>query len=113
MNQENLATFKERLEKLKNEILLLIQDEEDSTVTREALDDIDQTSDMLAREMGSMLSKNHKTNLMKVEQALKRIKEKSYGKCMECSADIPVARLQVLPFAELCVRCQEEQEKYA
>jgi RNA polymerase-binding protein DksA len=113
MNQENLATFKERLEKLKNEILLLIQDEEDSTVTREALDDIDQTSNMLAREMGSKLSKNHKTNLMKVEQALRRIKEKSYGKCMECSADIPAARLQVLPFAELCVRCQEEQEKYA
>ncbi len=113
MNQENLTTFKERLERLKNEILLLIQDEEDSTVTREALDDIDHTSDMLAREMGSMLSKNHKTNLMKVEQALKRIKEKNYGKCMECSTDIPVARLQVLPFAELCVRCQEEQEKYA
>ena len=113
MNQENLTTFKERLERLKNEILLLIQDEDDSTVTREALDDIDQTSDMLAREMGSMMSKNHKNNLMKVEQALKRIKEKNYGKCMECSTDIPVARLQVLPFAELCVRCQEEQEQYA
>ena len=113
MNQKDLATFEKRLERLKNEILLLIQDEEDSTVTREALDDIDQASNMLAREMGSMMSKNHKNNLVKVEEALKRIREKSYGRCMECRADIPVVRLQVLPFAELCVRCQEEQEKYA
>lgn len=113
MNQKDLATFEKRLERLKNEILLLIQDEEDSTVTREALDDIDQASNMLAREMGSMMSKNHKNNLVKVEEALKRIRERTYGKCMECRADIPVARLQVLPFAELCVRCQEEQEKYA
>lgn len=113
MNQKDLVTFEERLERLKNEILLLIQDEEDSTVTREALDAVDQASDMLAREMGSMMSKNHKNNLFKVEDALKRIKEKTYGRCMECRADIPVARLQVLPFAELCVRCQEEQEKFA
>ncbi len=112
MNKEDVAKFKERLEKLKAEILVLIQDEEDHNITREALDDIDQTSDMLAREMGSKMSSNHKNNLIKVEEALKRIREKTYGKCMECGADIPVPRLQVLPFADLCVNCQNEHERY-
>jgi len=113
MNQDNLAKFKERLEKLKSDILSLILDEEDSTITREALDDVDHTSDMLAREMGSKLSTSHKNNLRKVEEALKRIKEQSYGKCMECGTDIPSKRLEILPFAEYCIACQEEFEKYA
>lgn len=112
MNQKDVAKFKERLEKLRVEILSLIQDEEDQSITREALDDIDQTSDMLAREMGSKMSSNHKNSLIKVEEALKRIKENTYGKCAECGADIPVPRLEILPFAELCINCQNEHERY-
>lgn len=113
MNQNDLARFRERLEKHKSEVLSLILNEDDSTATREALDDVDHTSDMLAREMGSRLSSSHKNNLRKVDEALKRINEKSYGNCMECGADIPIKRLEILPFAELCVQCQEEYEKYA
>lgn len=113
MNDENLAKFKERLEKLKSDILSLIQEEEDTHIVREALDDVDQTSDMLAREMGSKLSSSHKNNLRKVEEALKRIRDHSYGICADCGTNIPIKRLEVLPFAELCIDCQTEYEKYA
>jgi len=113
MNDENLAKFKERLEKLKSDILSLIHEEDDTHIVREALDDADQTSDMLAREMGSKLSSSHKNNLRKVEEALKRIRERSYGICIDCGTNIPIKRLEVLPFAELCIDCQTEYEKYA
>ena len=113
MNENNLVKFKERLENFRRDILSLVLKEEDSTITREALDDVDHTSDMLAREMGSRLSSSHKNNLRKIEEALRRINKKSYGKCMECDADIPIKRLEILPFAELCIQCQEEYEQDA
>ena len=49
--------------------------------------------------------------LKELEAALERIADASYGKCDVCGGDIPPPRLQALPFATLCVKCQAEAEK--
>jgi DnaK suppressor protein len=43
--------------------------------------------------------------LSKVERALERIDDGSYGTCESCGKSIPLARLDVLPYASLCVDC--------
>ena len=43
--------------------------------------------------------------LSKVEHALERIEQGQYGICESCGAAIPVERLDVLPYATLCVEC--------
>jgi len=43
--------------------------------------------------------------LHKVERALAHIAAGTYGKCESCGNDIPVARLDALPYATLCVDC--------
>ena len=43
--------------------------------------------------------------LHKVEHALARIAAGDYGICESCGNDIPVARLDALPYATLCVNC--------
>lgn len=43
--------------------------------------------------------------LHKVEHALARIDAGDYGICESCGNDIPVARLDALPYATLCVNC--------
>lgn len=43
--------------------------------------------------------------LHKVEHALSRIALGSYGSCESCGNDIPVARLDALPYATFCVNC--------
>lgn len=43
-----------------------------------------------------------------IEQALERIEEGVYGRCEECSAVIPKARLNALPFTTHCVNCAAE-----
>ncbi len=110
MEKENLTTFKSRLENLRAEIISLIQDEDAPALGREALDEIDQASNALARQMGSLMSSNHRKNLEKVDAALKRIQWETYGKCSECGADIPLKRLEILPFTGLCVDCRTELE---
>ena len=48
-----------------------------------------------------------KTLLREVEDALMRVKDGVYGVCQECEEPISPKRLQALPWAKFCVRCQE------
>jgi RNA polymerase-binding protein DksA len=51
------------------------------------------------------LERNTVDLLHKVENALKRIDEGTYGTCESCGSEIPLARLEVLPYATMCVTC--------
>src|SRR5213594_4399844 len=48
--------------------------------------------------------------LRQIDTALARLHAGRYGLCASCSGPIPVARLKALPFATLCVPCQERSE---
>jgi len=48
--------------------------------------------------------------LRQIDAALARLHAGRYGLCAKCSEPIPVARLKALPFATLCVPCQERSE---
>lgn len=51
------------------------------------------------------LGQNTVDLLRKVEHALARISNKAYGVCETCGQPIPVARLEILPYATECVSC--------
>jgi DnaK suppressor protein len=45
-----------------------------------------------------------------IETALKRLDAGEFGTCSDCRCRIPAARLRALPFAALCLACQERQD---
>lgn len=45
--------------------------------------------------------------LRQVEEALDRMRAGDYGVCLSCEEPIPAKRLQALPWARYCVRCQD------
>ena len=47
------------------------------------------------------------------QAGLKRIADGAYGRCTSCDGWIPRGRLQVVPYAPLCVACQEAAEAQA
>jgi DnaK suppressor protein len=47
----------------------------------------------------------------RIDDALQRLEQGTYGSCEECDEEIPAARLSALPFATLCITCQELQEE--
>ncbi len=49
--------------------------------------------------------------LRAIERALERVREGSYGHCIECGCDIPAARLDACPTAERCTQCQTRHER--
>jgi len=69
-----------------------------------ALDGLDQELDLRVREIRSK-------EIQRVEEALERVDEGTYGKCAGCGGRIPAARLRLLPEATLCVHCQQETER--
>ena len=49
--------------------------------------------------------------IAEVEGALRRLKDGSYGQCVDCGEAIPAARLHAYPAAARCIRCQEAAER--
>jgi len=50
-------------------------------------------------------------DLMRVENALKRIKDGTYGKCLKCDKEISEERLMAFPSAENCIECEKKPQK--
>src|SRR6476619_936081 len=65
----------------------------------------------LGAELGALGSQQLKAReLNQIERALLRLKQGTYGVCEGCGAKIPVARLNVLPYSTLCIKCQRASE---
>ncbi len=67
-------------------------------------------SDNFEQEFTLSLMENEGEALEKIESALERLEEGSYGKCEECGAKIPKSRLNAIPYATHCVKCASQQE---
>lgn len=63
------------------------------------------------RETALRVAGGESKMLREVAEALGRIEDGSYGKCIDCNDDIPVKRLEVFPSAKRCVECKAKFEK--
>ena len=70
----------------------------------------DVATDMYDREFNLGLASNERTVLYKIDSALKRIADHSFGICIECDKPISEARLKAIPYTETCLKCQEHLE---
>ena len=74
-------------------------------------DEVDAALDAAQNELSSQLAEVESRELAHIENALARMREGHYGKCEGCASNIPLARLQALPYATFCIDCQRELEK--
>ncbi|MGQ9503627.1 MAG: TraR/DksA family transcriptional regulator [Thermogutta sp.] len=68
-------------------------------------------SDNFEQEFTLSLVENEHVLLESIEAALKSIEDGTYGICESCGGRIPKARLQALPYATMCIKCAEKNEK--
>jgi DnaK suppressor protein len=57
------------------------------------------------------LHENDFRRLESIREALKAMDRGDYGECARCNEDISPKRLRAVPWARLCIRCQEQTEK--
>lgn len=72
---------------------------------------VDAAYDSAQDEINSQLAEVESRELAHIENALERMKEGSYGQCELCGGRIPLARLEALPYATMCIGCQRDLER--
>jgi len=72
---------------------------------------IDAAYDSAQDEISSQLAEVESRELANIENALTRMKAGKYGHCEVCGGRIPMARLNALPYATVCIECQRELER--
>ncbi|MEI6732825.1 MAG: TraR/DksA family transcriptional regulator [Comamonadaceae bacterium] len=64
-----------------------------------------------ARDLEFALDDHESAQIRLIDAALERIKVGSYGQCLDCGDEIPVARLHAAPEAPRCIACQQKLER--
>lgn len=74
-------------------------------------DEMERLMSRTEREMAVEQAEQRTALLREVEDALRRIQDGTYGICSRCGGRIRVKRLVVMPWADLCLACQEKEEQ--
>jgi len=67
----------------------------------------DHATEMVDREVDESLEENAEQIVFEIDRALAKIEDGTYGRCSRCGQEIPVARLDAVPYATLCVSCKQ------
>jgi DnaK suppressor protein len=113
LNKKEMEPYRRLLLELKTKLIRDVQVNQEASnesTDGDVLDLADQASDSYDKDLANSLSEAERGRLASVEHALKRVEEGVYGLCDTCSKPIPLGRLQALPFAKLCVPCQQGEE---
>lgn len=119
MAASKLKEFKAKLTEERDRLVDLIRErEQDLEEARATETSSDRSSDPGSADAGSLkfeyekelsLERNAADLLSKVEKALQRVEDGTYGFCASCGTAIVAARLEALPYATLCVTCASKQ----
>ena len=73
-------------------------------------DEADEIQGNLIVALNKQLSSRDIDKVRKIDLALQKIENKTYGKCQECEDEILEKRLEINPYFSLCFSCAEDQE---
>jgi len=91
-------------------ILMSAEQETRANAARHA-DSADQAAAEYERQTLAHKADIARQTIRRLEDALKRMKQGSFGECAQCGGEIEVKRLDAIPWAMYCVKCQEAREQ--
>jgi len=106
MTKSDLNRFRKILEARQLELARVLRNREGIAIEKspDALDEVQHAAE---RELAIRNLDRESHLLRNVRGALRRMSEGSYGICMHCEEDISPKRLEAVPWAAYCIRCQE------
>jgi DnaK suppressor protein len=114
MDKKRLEQFKKRLETRQQELRRLVSRnvQDGRAADEQAAQDIaDKAANSYTKEFLFHQSNNDRQLLQLVEEALNRIREGSYGECVNCGNELNAKRLEAVPWTRYCINCQEKVEQ--
>lgn len=113
MNDKQLKKFKTQLEDMRDKIISDAEQtlSEMTTQTGNIPDPNDRATVESDRNFELRLRDRERKLMSKIEQALARLDENSFGVCDSCGEDITTKRLEARPVAKYCIDCKTKQEQ--
>jgi DnaK suppressor protein len=114
MSKRDLEKYRRLLLEKKNTLskdLAKTRNAEEETIEESTQDIADKAVSSYTREFLYSLSDTDRNTLVRIDQALERIEDGTYGMCMNCSQSMVEKRLTAVPWAPHCIDCQELSEK--
>lgn len=117
MKNKQVNDVRRKLEQEKKELIEQVSDLEKTGLGNSLRDSIGELSlcdnhpadigdELFERSKDIALRDNAHILLERVEHALEKIDDGTYGVCDKCQSEIPLARLEAIPSASECIRCQ-------
>ena len=106
MTKLEMNTFRGALENIRAELGNGIRNHEALTI-ESSPDDLDRIQNASERDYAMGILERESTRLRETRAAIRRIEAGTFGVCVGCEQDINPRRLAAVPFAPLCIVCQE------
>jgi DnaK suppressor protein len=114
VDKKKLEHFKNLLLKHRQQILNvgLLNKSDDLHVSEEDLaDEMDLATSLIQQQLTCTIRDREYAKLRRIDLALEKVQEGTYGHCEECEEEIGSKRLENQPWAELCITHAEEKER--
>jgi len=100
--------FEEKLKEAEKRYIKVVRAQTDHVATSNHIGDCTTNGD---EEVLRRRTEGLRKCITKCDEALEMVEKGTYGICQECEEGIPIARLEKMPFAALCVPCKNEKNK--
>ena len=85
---------------------------DDSIRIQQHADPVDMTQEAAERDVAVQILDRESALARRLRSAIDRIDDGSYGICLQCEEEIAPKRLKAIPWAELCIQCQEKADGF-
>jgi DnaK suppressor protein len=99
------------LERIQAELILVIQ-KRDGIAIEPSADQMDEIQYASERDLAIQHVDRESALLREVKAALQRVRDGGFGDCAECGSAISPKRLAAVPWAALCLLCQDRADRY-
>ena len=111
MTDLELEKYKKILEAKQTELTGVLRNR-DEIVIEKAPDAIDEVQLAGERELAIRNLDRDSNMLRQIRRALARVADGSYGVCLHCEEEISPKRVNAVPWAAFCIKCQEQVDRH-
>lgn len=101
----------EELKQMSEEVIMKSPAESSGDISSHSFHLADAAAGVFERDFSMGLASKGREIIRRIDSALHKIEESSYGNCEVCSKPISKRRLDVLPYARYCLKCQKQAEE--
>ena len=105
------AKFADGLDHIERDTLNKSQRDQAGDLSGYSFHMADMATDNFDLEFNLDLASAEQKILNRIDEALRKIEDGTFGICEQCQKEISAKRLKVVPYAKLCIKCKEAEEK--